>query len=97
MAQPADKSRYFEELAREIEALPGVRSAAAIGCGERPLRIAGLPAPPTSKEVSLEVPCVSMHYAAAVGIRLLAGRWLNERDQAGTPEDPGERRRSQGR
>jgi putative ABC transport system permease protein len=86
MALPADKSRYFEELASEIEALPGVRSAAAIGCGEQPLRIAGLPAPPTSKEVSLEVPCVSMHYAAAVGIRLLAGRWLNERDQAGTPK-----------
>ena len=43
IAWPADKARYFDELASQVEALPGVRAAAATGCGAVPLRIAGLP------------------------------------------------------
>jgi putative ABC transport system permease protein len=83
LSSPADQAHYFEELVRRIESLPGVQAAAASGCGTVPFRIVGLPVAPPAKQVNLEVPCVSLHYREALGLRLISGRWLEPRDGDG--------------
>ena len=82
---PGATAGYFTELMSRIEAVPGVRAAAGIGCGSVPFQIAELPAPPPTRALILGVPCVSLHYPAAAGLRLVAGRWFDDRDRNGAP------------
>ena len=74
---------YLGNLASQIEALPGVRAAAAYTNAGRALRIAGLPVPPVNQAVMVTITRVTPHYAAAAGVRLLSGRWLSEGDRQG--------------
>jgi putative ABC transport system permease protein len=80
---PGGTPFYFTDVTSRIEALPGVRAAAGIGCGSVPFQIAGLPAPSQGKELILGMPCVSLHFPAAAGLRLIAGRWFDESDREG--------------
>jgi hypothetical protein len=81
---PGGNALYFAEVTSRIEALPGVHAAAGIGCGSVPFQIAGRPAPP-GQELILGVPCVSLHFPVAAGLRLVAGRWFDDRDREGAP------------
>jgi putative ABC transport system permease protein len=83
--QTAQPEMYLGDLANQIEALPGVRAAAAYSNAGRALRIAGLPAPAVNQAVMVTIVRVTPHYAAAAGVRLLSGRWLSEDDRREGP------------
>jgi putative ABC transport system permease protein len=76
--------RYIDNLVAQIQAIPGVLAAGASGCGAVPLKIAGLPDPPSGRGANLTLPCVSGRYPAALGLRLLSGRWFDDRDRDGS-------------
>jgi predicted permease len=75
---------YLGNLANRIEALPGVRAAAAYTNAARTLRIAGLPAPPPDQAVMMAIIRVTPHYFRAAGLRVVSGEWLSEDERQGT-------------
>ena len=75
--------RYIDDLVAQIQAIPGVLAAGASGCGAVPLKISGLPDPPPGRGANLTLPCVSGRYPAALGLRLLSGRWFDDLDRDG--------------
>ncbi len=85
IAGPHNTERYIDDLVSRIQRIPGVRAAAASGCGTVPFRIYGLPNPPSERGANLNLPCVSPQYSATLGLRLLSGRWFNDRDRKGSP------------
>lgn len=87
-----EKKRFVTELSARLEAVPGVES---VGVGDD-LPIAGtdsttrlkiqdqpVTSPDDSASVGLHV--INPHYFAALGTRLLKGRFFTERDAAGAP------------
>lgn len=75
-----------------IAGLPDVRAAALAtlppltGSGSEPIGAAGRPAPSDLRDwPRAEVRSVSPGYADVIGLRLLAGRFVTERDAAGSP------------
>lgn len=75
-----------------IAGLPDVRAAALAtrppltGSGSEPIGVAGRPAPSDPRDWPRpEVQSVSPGYADVIGLRLLAGRFVTERDAAGSP------------
>jgi putative ABC transport system permease protein len=90
--KPSQQSAFFEGLVRELRTLPGVESAGAIDW----LPLSGLrsatrfwledrPAPTPSQRPGTDVRAVEPGYFQAMGIRLLDGRLLGDRDAAGQP------------
>jgi predicted permease len=98
------RARLYQDLARQIAALPGVESAAVTASlplrhGVNPwgIRIAGRPAPaapepggaagdggvPYHGSVSIER--VTAGYFQTLGVRVLRGRPIDDRDDAGAP------------
>jgi predicted permease len=73
-----------------IESLPGVESAGAINAppltgmsAHRSFTIPGQPAPPYGQQPMAGLHVVTPHYFQAMGIRLLRGRYFDERDRPG--------------
>ena len=71
-----------------IESLPGVESAGAINAppltgmsAHRSFTIPGQPAPPYGQQPMAGLHVVTPHYFQAMGIRLLRGRYFDERDR----------------
>jgi putative ABC transport system permease protein len=83
---------FFRDLLPRIAALPGVRAAGAIhnlpfsgGSNTRSFRVEGYEAPEGESMPLGEPRIVSPDYRRAIGLRLLRGRDLEERDTAETP------------
>ena len=88
---PEDTLRFFREVVREVEALPGVR-AASFG-GALPLdgfqigqgfEIVGDPPVEASRQRSAHYQIVGAHYFDALGLPLLSGRAFGNGDVAGS-------------
>jgi putative ABC transport system permease protein len=90
-ADPAKQAAFFDDAVREIESLPGVVSAAVTD--SLPLTgindqggfvVEGRPDPrPGEDGPQANRPRVSSRYFETMGIRLLDGRFFDERDRAG--------------
>lgn len=85
--QPADRVRFVDETLTRLQALPGIRSAAAIsrlplnpGNSTRSVDIKGRTLPPD--EIAPDYLVVTPNYFHAMGIRILQGRPFTERDGA---------------
>jgi predicted permease len=78
---PAAHARFVGDLVRQMEAVPGVRAAGAWSHGLTSSvlstwRAPGLTAPPMVLNS-----VVTPHFMEASGVRLLAGRWFDARDE----------------
>ncbi|HLK62266.1 MAG TPA: ABC transporter permease [Bryobacteraceae bacterium] len=81
--QYADKARqvsYLNEVVHRIESLPGVRAAGIAKTDGYLLQSANSARPPVVD--SFQESLVSPGYFAAIGMRLLRGRWLVENDSS---------------
>lgn len=87
-ADPASRLRFIESLVERLAALPDVDAAASAGyapmTGMRATRrfaIDGRPLPPAGAEsLAIDLPA-GPAYASVLGLRLLDGRWIDERDR----------------
>ncbi|HVR97291.1 MAG TPA: ABC transporter permease [Thermoanaerobaculia bacterium] len=92
-AAPDSRISLFEELTRRVRALPGVQ-AAAFGDSlpltgrmmmiARGLRAEGVPERPPEEQPQVTINAVGADYFRTLGIRVLHGRAINERDSART-------------
>jgi len=82
---------FHERLVERLEALPGVKAAAAVsglptlGMSSTYYTIEGEPPPPDGRQPTVGFRGVTPGYFAALGIPLLSGRLFDERDR---PESP---------
>jgi putative ABC transport system permease protein len=87
--KPQQVVAFYKQAQERIAALPGVQAIGAIsylpltGLASRDgFRIVGQPAPAPGEEPGVEVRIITPGYFRAMGIPLLKGRLLNERDGA---------------
>jgi putative ABC transport system permease protein len=89
---PAVRVRFIEGVVEKLAQLPGV-SAAASGAfapmgsmrATRRFAIDGKPLPPPGSEpIATDLPA-GPTYASVMGLRLIDGRWISERDRADSP------------
>ncbi len=83
---------FYSQLLERVRALPGVRSAAAISTlplsgsnTDADFVIEGRPAPQPGQQPVAWVSSVSHDYFRAIGMRLVAGREFDERDNENAP------------
>jgi len=90
--EPAARVRFIEGVVDRLTRLPGV-SAAASGAyspmgsmrATRRFAIVGKPLPaPGSEPLAIDLPA-GPTYANVMGLRLIDGRWISERDRADSP------------
>ena len=86
--EEAKLTHYIDRLLEEVRSVPGMRDAAVTtglplrGWGDgMPFRMADRPDEPVNTGFKI----VSPGYFKALGLRLVAGRFLDERDTAGSP------------
>ncbi|HEX8354475.1 MAG TPA: ADOP family duplicated permease, partial [Pyrinomonadaceae bacterium] len=90
--EPAARSlAYFEELSARVRALPGVKSVAyadgapQLGASETTTWPEGRPDPPPGKAPQTVLFIAGPGYLETMGIRLVRGRFFDERDTLGAP------------
>ncbi|HUJ21038.1 MAG TPA: ABC transporter permease [Bryobacteraceae bacterium] len=83
---------FLAAVLERIEALPGVEAAGAINAppltgmsAHRNFTIPGRPEVPFGQQTTAGFHVVTPHYFQAMGIRLLRGRYFDQRDRAGAP------------
>jgi predicted permease len=83
---------FYEQLYQRLATLPGATSAALTdrvpltgGQGPAPVAIGGRPIPPLSERAQANRHLVSPRYFATLGIRIVAGRDFDERDNIRVP------------
>jgi putative ABC transport system permease protein len=81
---------FFDQLLERVRALPGVTRAGIISrlpfdVWTHPFSIVGRPAPDAGKEPAADLNEVDAQALDTLGIRLLRGRMIEERDTASTP------------
>jgi putative ABC transport system permease protein len=81
---------FFDQLLERVRALPGVTRAGIISrlpfeVWTHPFSIVGRPAPEPGKEPTADLNEVDAQALDTLGIRLLRGRMIQERDTASTP------------
>jgi putative ABC transport system permease protein len=81
---------FFDQLLERVRSLPGVTRAGIISrlpmdVWTHPFAIVGRPAPEPGKEPVADLNEVDAHALDTLGIRLLRGRTIDERDVASTP------------
>jgi putative ABC transport system permease protein len=79
--------RFFDDLVKRVEAIPGVRAAGGVSflplagpAASTRFEIEGREKPPLGTEPVCEVRIATGHYFAAMGIPHIAGRLFDERD-----------------
>jgi putative ABC transport system permease protein len=91
---PQHRADFYERTIRDIEALPGVRSAGAVSAApflaanldiRRAFVLADAPPPRPGEEPQAYVSTATPGYFATMGIPLLRGRLFDARDRIGTP------------
>ena len=87
--EPAARVRFIDGVVEQLAQVPGV-SAAASGAyspmgsmrATRRFAIAGKPMPaPGTEPLAIDLPA-GPTYAAVMGLRVIDGRWISERDRA---------------
>ena len=84
--------RFIESVVAELKRLPGVQAAASAAYAPmgsmratRRFAIDGQPLPqPGSEPLAIDVPA-GPDYASIMGLRVLEGRWIDERDRPDSP------------
>jgi putative ABC transport system permease protein len=81
---------FFDQLLDRVRALPGVTRAGIVSrlpmdVWTHPFKIVGRPAPEPGKEPVADINEVDAQLLDTLGIRLLRGRMIEERDRASTP------------
>jgi putative ABC transport system permease protein len=89
--QPAQRIRFFDQLLKQVRALPGVESAGAIddlplsGNGSNwPIAIEGRPAGKLAEQPEVDTCMVSPGYFRTMRVPLLRGWFFKESDRPGT-------------
>lgn len=90
--EPAARVRFIERVAERLAQLPGVEAAASGAYppmttmrATRRFAIDGRPLPPPGAEpLAIDLPA-GPTYAAVMGLRVIDGRWIDDRDRADTP------------
>jgi putative ABC transport system permease protein len=84
---------FYSQLLERVKALPGVRSAAAVSSlplggndSDAGFLIEGRPAPQPDQRPVAWISSVSQDYFRTMGMRLIAGREFNERDNENSPK-----------
>ena len=76
---------FYRQVKERLAALPGVRSAAAASAAfSHPFRVVGRPDPLPGQQALAGVQEVEPDYFKTLGISLLKGRLIDERDREGT-------------
>ena len=88
----AKRAAFYTEVLQKVESLPGVKSAGVVNWiplvfqGDSiGISIEGQPNPIASQRPNAATRIISPHYFSAMGMRLLKGRSLDERDKATSP------------
>ena len=81
---------FYDQVLERVRALPGVARAGIISrlpfdVWTHPFTIVGRPAPESGKEPTADLNEVDAQALDTLGIRLLRGRMINDRDTASTP------------
>ncbi|MFI5105065.1 MAG: ABC transporter permease, partial [Terriglobales bacterium] len=91
-AKASERNLFFDRIIERAAALPGVRSAGAAsflpvsGSGSViHFNIDGRPPKSPHEYIMANYRAVSTGYRATLGMPLLAGRWISDSDQEGTP------------
>jgi putative ABC transport system permease protein len=85
------QAEFFDELARRVQSMPGVRSAAAtltlpfMGFARTPVQLANQPPQPLNQRPLALIQNVTPAYFHTLEIPLKRGREFSERDDAGAP------------
>jgi predicted permease len=89
-AKPEQRAAFFRDLVESVNAIPGVRSAAASNgiplMGGGPggyLIVEGQPVPASGSELFARSPSITANYFQTMGIALRRGRYFTEQDSAG--------------
>lgn len=90
--EPSPRVRFIESLVAELRRLPGVEAAASAAYAPmgsmratRRFAIDGQPLPkPGSAPLAIDLPA-GPSYASIMGLRVLEGRWIDERDRPDSP------------
>ncbi|MDT7806515.1 MAG: hypothetical protein QOJ70_328 [Acidobacteriota bacterium] len=88
---PARSLAYFDELSARVASLPGVKAVTyaagmpQLSASETAVAVEGRPQPPPGKMPQTVLFITSPGYLDAMGIRLVRGRFFDERDAAGAP------------
>jgi putative ABC transport system permease protein len=76
---------FYRQVKERLTAIPGVRSAAvASAANPQPFRVLGRPDPPLEQQPQASVQEVGPDYFETLGISLLKGRVIDERDREST-------------
>jgi predicted permease len=88
----ATRQGFYEEILRHVRAMPGVESAGLIddlpidgGGSHQPVQVEGQPVVPMSDQPEVDVRVISTGYLAAMRIKVVRGRDINETDVSGRP------------
>jgi putative ABC transport system permease protein len=87
--EPAQRRQFIEQVVANVKSLPGVEYAASalplLGGWQSSFSIEGTPEPPPGQMPSADITRISPEYFRVMGIRLLSGRFFDERDHADSP------------
>jgi putative ABC transport system permease protein len=77
---------FYRQVKERLASIPGVSSAAVASAADlQPFRVVGRPDPPREQQLRATVQEVGGDYFATLGIPLLKGRAIDERDREHTP------------
>jgi putative ABC transport system permease protein len=87
--EPSKSRAFHDRLLEELRSVPGVESygwtAPLLGGWQTSFHVEGRPEPLPGQQPSTDITRVSTGYFRAMGVRLVRGRYFDERDREGQP------------